>query len=167
MYGYESWTIKKAEFQRIDAFELCCWKRLLRVPWTGWRSNQSILKGISPEYSFIRRTNAEGPILWPPNAKNWFSAKDHDAGKDWRQEKKGMTEQEMIGWHHQLDGHWVWASSGSWWWTETPGVLQSMGSQSQTRWATELNWTFYQQRMDFLKDGAYMERRGGKKMSNA
>ena len=70
MYGCESWTIKKAEHRRIDACELCCWKRLLRVPWTAWRSNQSILKGISPEYSFIRRTNAEGPILWPPDEKN-------------------------------------------------------------------------------------------------
>ena len=64
MYGYENWTIKKAERQRIDIFELWCWRRLLRVPWTAWRSNQSILKEISPEYSL------EGLILWPPDAKN-------------------------------------------------------------------------------------------------
>ena len=72
MYGCESWTIKKAEHQRIDAFELWCWRRRLTVPWTARRSKQSILKEISPEYSFIGRTDAEteAPILWPPNAKN-------------------------------------------------------------------------------------------------
>ena len=71
MYGCESWTIKKAECQRIDAFELWCWRRLLRVPWTAKRSNQSILKEISPEYS-VERTDveAETPILWPPHAKS-------------------------------------------------------------------------------------------------
>ena len=71
MHGCESWTIKKAECQRIDAFELWCWKRLLRVPWTARRSSQSILKEINPEYSFMGRTDAEGeaPILWPLDAK--------------------------------------------------------------------------------------------------
>ena len=71
MYGCESWTIKKAECQRIDAFELWCWRRLLRVPWTARRSNQSILKETRPEYS-LRRTDAEAetPVLWPPDAKN-------------------------------------------------------------------------------------------------
>ena len=71
MYGCQSWTIKKAEHRRIDAFELWCWRRLLRVPWTARRSNQSILKEINPEI-FIGRTNveAEAPILWPPDAKN-------------------------------------------------------------------------------------------------
>ena len=106
-YGCESWTVKKAEcHQRIDAFELWCWRRFLRVPWIARRSSQSILKEISPEYSF-GRTNAESeiPILWPPNAKNWLIWKDTDAGKDWRQEEKGMTEDEMAGWHHWLNGH--------------------------------------------------------------
>ena len=72
MNGFESWTMKTAERQRIDAFELRYWRRLLRVPWTARRSNQSILKEISPEYSFIGRTDAEAetPILWPPDAKN-------------------------------------------------------------------------------------------------
>ena len=72
MYGCESWTIKKAEHQGIDAFELWCCRRLLKVPWTARRSNQSILKEISPEYSFIGRTDAEAeaPIIWPPDAKN-------------------------------------------------------------------------------------------------
>ena len=93
---------------------------------------------------FIGRTDAEDetPILWPPDAKNWLLRKDPEAGKDWRQEEKGMTEGEMVGWHHQLDGRWVWASSGSWWWTRKPGVLQSTGSQRVGHdWATKLNWT--------------------------
>ena len=96
----------EAEHQRIDAFELWCWRRLLRVPATARRSDQSILKEISPEYSF-RRTDveAEAPILWPPSVKNWLIGKDSDAGKDWRQEEKGMTEDEMVGWHHWLDGY--------------------------------------------------------------
>ena len=69
MHGCESWTVKKAEHRRIDAFELWCWKRLLRVPWTAWRSNQSILKEISPEYSLID-AEAEAPNIWPPDVKN-------------------------------------------------------------------------------------------------
>ena len=106
MYGCESWTIKKAERQRIDAFELWCW-RLLRVPWTARRSNQSILKKIIPGCSL------EGLVLklklqyflWPPDAKSWLIWKDPDAGKDWGQEEKGTTEDEMIGWHHRLNEH--------------------------------------------------------------
>ena len=83
---------------------------------------------------------AEAPILWPPDAKNWLIGKDPDAGKDWRQEEKGMREDEMVGWHHQLHWTWVWASSRSWWWTGKPGVLQSMGSQRVGHdWVTELN----------------------------
>ena len=70
MHGSESWSIKKAERQRIDAFELWCWRRLLRVPWTTRRSKQSILKEISPEYSLKSDAEAETPILWPPDAKN-------------------------------------------------------------------------------------------------
>ena len=76
MYECESWTIKKAEHQRIDAFEEWCWRRLLRVPWTGRRSNHSILKEISLEYLL------ETPILWPSDVKNQHSGKDPDAGKD-------------------------------------------------------------------------------------
>ena len=105
-YGCESWTIKKAEHQRIDAFELWCWKRLLRVPWTARRSNQSILKEISPEYSLEGlMLNLKLLILWPPDAKSWLTWKDPDAGKDWRWEEKGTTEDEMVGWHHWLNGH--------------------------------------------------------------
>ena len=105
MYGCESWTIKKAECCRTDAFELWCWRRLLRVPWTARRSNQSILKEISPEYSLEGHAEAETPILWPPDSKNWLTGKDPDAGKDWRQKEKGMTEDEMVGWHHWLNGY--------------------------------------------------------------
>ena len=91
---------------------------------------------------FIGRTHAEAetPICWPPDAKNWVICKDPDAGKGWRQEEKGTTEGEMVGWHHWLNGG-VWANSGSWWWTGKPGVLQSIGLQSVGHdWATELNW---------------------------
>ena len=104
MCGCESWTTKKTERWRIDAFELWCQRRLLRVPWTAKRSNQSILKDISPEYN-TGRTDAEAPILWPPDWKNWLIWKDPDAGKDWRQEENGTTQDEMVGWHHQLNGH--------------------------------------------------------------
>ena len=107
IYGCESWIIKKAECRRIDAFGPCCWRRLLRVPWTARRSNQSIRK------SFIGRTDAETPILWPPDAKNWLIGKDPDVGKDWRGEEKGMT-----GWDGWLASPnqwtWVWVSSRSW-----------------------------------------------------
>ena len=104
MYGRESWTIKKAESRRIDAFELWCWRRLLRVPWTARRSNQSILKEISPGCSL------EGLMLklklqyFGHLMRRADSLEDSDAGKDWRREEKGMTEDEMLGWHHQLNG---------------------------------------------------------------
>ena len=113
MYGCESWAIKKAEHQTIDAFELWCWRRLLRVPWTARRSNQSILKEISPEHSL------EGLMLKLKlqysghlNAKSWLIRKDPDAGKDWRQAEKGMTEDEMVGWHHWLNEHEFEQASG-------------------------------------------------------
>ena len=105
IYGCESWTIKKAEHQRIDAFELWCWRRLLRVPWTAKRSNQSILKEISPEYSLEGLMQTKSPISWPPDVKNWLIGKDPDAGKDWRREEKGMTEKEIVGCHHRIDRH--------------------------------------------------------------
>ena len=97
MYRCESWIIKKAERWRIDAFELWCWRRLSRVPWTARRSNQSILKEINPDY-FIGRTDAEAevPILCPPDAKSRLIWKDSDAGKDWRQKEKGVTEHELV-----------------------------------------------------------------------
>ena len=135
----DNWTIKKAEHQRIDAFKLWCWKKLLRVPWSARRSNQSILKEISPEYS-----EAEALILWPTDVKNWCLRKDPDAEKDWRQEKKGMIEDEMVRCHYWLIT-WVWASSGSWWWNREAwraavhGVTKSRKQLSDwTDWLTYL-----------------------------
>ena len=137
-YGCESWTIKKAEHRRTDAFELWCWRRLLRVPWTARRSNQSILKEISPGCSLEGLMLKLIPILWPPDVKNCLIWKDPDAEKDWRREEKGMAEDEMVGWHHWLDGR-EWVNSGSWWWTGKPGVLQSLGSQRVGQdWVIEL-----------------------------
>ena len=98
MYECEDWTIKKADDRRIDAFELCCWRRLLRAPWTSRRSNQFILKKISPEYSL-----EEVPILWSPGVKIQLTGKDPDGGKDWGQEEKVVTEDGMVGWHHGLN----------------------------------------------------------------
>ena len=90
------------------------------------------------------------PILWPPDAKSWLIAKDPDSGKDWRKEEKGMREDEIVEWHHWLDGH-IWADSGSWWWTGKSGVLQSMGLQRVGHdWATELTWTDPNPKAEFL-----------------
>ena len=100
MYGCEIWIVKKAERLKMDAFELWCWRRLLRVPWTARRSNQSILKEISPGCSLEGLMLTETPVLWPPHAKSWLIGKDPDAGRDWGQEEKGMAEDEVTGWHH-------------------------------------------------------------------
>ena len=105
-YWCESWTIKKAEHRRIDAFELWCWRRLLRVPWTARRSIQSILKEISPEYSLEGlmlklKLQYFGHLM----RGTWLIWKDPNSGKDWRQEEKGTTEDEMVGWHHRLSRH--------------------------------------------------------------
>ena len=105
MYECASWTIKKAGCQIIVAFELWCWRRHFRVPWTARRSNQSNLKEVSPECSLERLMLKLKLILWPPDGKNWLTGKDPDSGKDWRQEEKGTTEDEMVGWHHRLNGH--------------------------------------------------------------
>ena len=105
MYGCENWNIKKAERQRIDAFELWFWIRLLRVPWTARRSKQSILrKSVLNIHwkDWCWSWNSSTLATW---CKNWLIGKDLVAGKDWRQEEKGTTEDEKVGWHHQLKGH--------------------------------------------------------------
>ena len=138
MYECESWTIRKAECQRIDAFELWCWRRLLIVPWTARTSNQSILKEISPKYS-LEGAEVQAPILWPPDTKNWLIGKDPDAEKGWRQEK-GTTEDEMVGWHHRLNGHEF---------EQAPGVGDGQGSLAccspwgckESDTTEQLNWT--------------------------
>ena len=138
MYGCKNWTIKKAEHQRIDAFELWCWRRLLRVAWTARRSNQSIIKEISPEYSL------EGLILKLKLQYFGYLMRRTDSlektlmlGKIEGRRRRGRD-----GCMASLTPRtWVWASSGSWWWTGMPGVLQSMWSQRvRYNWATELNW---------------------------
>ena len=101
MYGCENQTIKKTEHQRIDALELWCWRRLWIVPWIARRSYQSILKEINPGTD----AEAEAPILWPPDVKSWLIGKAPNAGKGWGQEEEGMTEDQMVGWHHWLNGH--------------------------------------------------------------
>ena len=116
MYECESWTIKKAECWRIDAFELWCW-RTLESPMDCKEIKPFNPKGNQP-WIFIGRTGAEAPVFWPPDAKSWLVGKDPDAGKDWGQVEKGMTEDEMAGWHHQLDGH-----EFEW----TPGVGDGQG----------------------------------------
>ena len=106
MYRRESWTIKKAECKRIDTLELWCWRRLLRVPWD-YREIQPVHSKGDQSWVFIGRTDvkAETPIIWPSDAKIWLIWKDPDAGKDWKREEKEMTENEMVGWHHRLNGH--------------------------------------------------------------
>ena len=141
MYGCESWTIQKAERWRIDAFELWFWKRLLRVPWAAWRSNQSILKEISPEYSLEGlmlklKLQYFGHLMKRVNSFE----KTLVLGKI---EVEGEGDREWDGWMASLTQRtWVWVNFGSWWWTGRPGLLKSMGSQSQIQlrdW-TELNW---------------------------
>ena len=136
-----SWTIKKAEHWRIDAFKLWCWRRLLRVPWTARKSNQSFLKQISPEYSL------EGLML-----KLKLQYFGHLMGRTNSLAKTlmlGKMEGRRRGYDRGWDGwmalptgwKWVWASSRSWWWTGRSGVLQSVGSQRVGYyWATELKW---------------------------
>ena len=134
MYGCESWTIKKAEWWSIDAFELWCWRRLLRVPWTARKSNQSILKEVNPEYS-LEELMLKLKLQY---FGHLMRRTDLVAGKDWRQEEKGTTEDQMIGKHHWLRT-WVWASSRRWRRTGKSGMLQPMELQRVGRdWATEL-----------------------------
>ena len=142
MYGCESWTVKKAECWRIDAFEVWFWKRLLRVPWTPRRSNQSILKEISPEISL------EGMIL-----KLKLQYFGHLMRRVDSLEKTLMlggmgaggegNDRGCDGWMASLTWwRWILVNSGSWWWTGRPGVLRLMGSQRVRHdWVTELNWT--------------------------
>ena len=140
MYGCESWSIKKAECWRIGAFELWCWRRLLRVPWTARRSNQSILKEMSPKYSLeglmlelklqysghlMQRTNSLEKILMLGRLK----AGGEGDNRGWDSWMASLTQ-----WT------WVWINSGSWWWTGRPGLLWSKGSMGHD-WATSLNWT--------------------------
>ena len=142
MYACESWTVKKAVCQRIDAFKLWCWRRLLRVPWTARRFNQSILKEISPgcslEGTMLKlKLQYFGRFMWRVNSLE----KTLMLG-----EIGGRRKADNRGWDGWMASPtwwtWVWVNSGSWWWTGRPGILRFMGSQRVGHdWATELNWT--------------------------
>ena len=145
MYGCESWTVKKAECRRIDAFELWCWGRLLRVPWTARRSNQSILKEISPRYSLeglMLRLKLQyfAHLMWRADSFEKILM----LGKI-----EGRREGDDGGWDGWMASPtqwtWVWVDSGCWWWIGRPGVLWFTGSQRVRHdWATELNWIEHQ-----------------------
>ena len=127
MYGCESWTIKKTRHWRTDAFELWCWRRLLKIPRTARRSNQSILKEIN--LNIHQKDCAEAPILWPPDAKSWLNRKDPDAGKDLRKKEEGVGEDKMVKQPSLTQWAWIWANSERQRRTENPDVLQSMWLQ--------------------------------------
>ena len=141
MYGCESWTVKKAEHRRIDAFELWCWRRLLRVPWTAKRSNQSIPKEISPGVHWR-------DWCWSWNSSTlatWWEELTH-LKRPWCWERlRARGEGDKRGWDGWMASPtqwtWIWVDSGSWLWTGRHGVLRFMGSQRVGHdWATELNW---------------------------
>ena len=143
MYGCETWTIKKCDSWVTDAFKLWCWRRLLRVPWTARRSNQSILREISPEYSL------EGVMLISWNSKSlatWCKGLSHWRRPWCRERLMGGGEGDDRGWDGLMASPtrwtWVWAIFMNWWWTGKPGVLQSMGLQRAVHdWVTtEMNW---------------------------
>ena len=154
--GLSSWSYGFSSSHmdvRVDHKETECW----RINWCFWtvvlektleipldcKETQLVYPKGNQSWMFIGRTDveAETPILWPPEVKSWLIWKDPDAGKDWGQEEKGMTEDEMVGWHHRLDGHgFGWTLEVGW--TGRPGVLQFTGSQRVGHdWVTELNWT--------------------------
>ena len=136
MYGCKSWTVKKAECWRIDAFEIWCWRRLLRVPWTARRSNQSILKEFSPGCSL---EGSNTLATWCEELTHW---KSPWCWEGWGAGGEG-ADRGWDGWMASLTRWiWVWIISGSWWLTGRPGVLRFMGSQRFGHdWAPELNWT--------------------------
>ena len=141
MYGFESWAIKKIERWRN---ELWCWKRLLRVPWSSRRSNQSILNEISPKYWFGKTdAEAEVPVLWPPDVKNWLTYWKRPWCCERLKSGEEATEVEMVGWHHWLNGHEFEQAP------EVGNGQVSMGCCSPWdcrvghNWVTELNWKYW------------------------
>ena len=145
-YGFSSGHVRMSELDHKESWALknwCFWTVVLKETLESPLELKEI-KPVNPKgnqsWIIIQRTDAkaEAPILWPPDVKNWLIGKDPDAGKDWRQEEKGTTGWD--GWMAPLTRWtWAWASSGSWWWTGKPGVLQSTGSQRvRHNWATEL-----------------------------
>ena len=142
IYRCESWTIKKAEHWRNDAFELWCWRRLLS------QLDGEEIKPVNPKgkqpWIFIGRIDAEALVLWPCDVKSWLTGKDPDAGKDyrdWGQEEKGATEDEMVGWLHQLNGHKFEQSSRRWWRTRSLVCCSPWGHKESdtTEWLNNNN----------------------------
>ena len=142
MYGCESWTVKKAECRRIDAFEVCCWRRLLRVPWTARRSNQSVSKESTLNIhwkDWCRSWNFNTLITWCEEPTHWKRLWCWEGlGARGRGDDRGWD-----GWMASPTWWmWVWVNSRSWWWTGRPGVLRFMGLERVGHdWTTELNWT--------------------------
>ena len=143
MYGCESWTVKKAERQRIDAFELWCWRSLSRVPWTARRSNQSILKEISSGCS-LEGLMLKLKLQYFGHLMRWVDSLEKTLmlGEIWGRRRRGSH---LSGWDGRMASPtqwtWVWVNSESWWWTGRPGMLRFMRSQRIGHdWVTELNW---------------------------
>ena len=154
MYGCESWTVKKAEYRRIDAFELWCWRRLLRIPWTARRSVLDIHWN-----NWCWGWNSNTLATWCEELTHWK--------RPWCWEGLGAGEEGddrgWDGWVASLtQWTWVWAASTSWWWTGKPGVLHSMGSQRVGHdWATELNW--YEQQFEYISRELYWVKKASHK----
>ena len=150
MYGWESWTVKKAEHQRIDAFELWCWRRLLRVPWTTRRSNQSILKEISSEYSLEGlmlklKLQYFGHLMWRTDSfeKNPMMGKIEGKRRRGHQKMTWLDGRGWNGWMAWIRWTWIWASSGSWRWTGKPACC-SLWGHKESDMTERLNWRLEQ-----------------------
>ena len=141
MYGCESWTVKKAEHRRINAFELWCWRRLLRVPWTARRSNQSIVKETSPGCS-LEGLMLKLKLQYLGHLMRRVDSLEKTLMLGGIGGRRGGDNRGWDGWMASpTQWTWVWVNSGCWWWTGRPGMLQFMGSQRVGHdWATKWNW---------------------------
>ena len=153
-YGFSRNHVWRWELDHKESWALknwCFWTVVVEKTLDSSLDGKEI-KTVSPKgnqfWIFIGRTDAEAPVFWPSDAKNWLIGKDPYGRKDWRQEKKGTTEDKIVGWHNQLDWWtWIWASHRNWWWTGNPDVLQSMGSQRVGHnWVIEFNWMWHLQK---------------------
>ena len=156
MYGCESWNIKKAECWRINTFELWCWRWKTLASPLDCKEMQPVHPKGNQHWIFIGRTDAETEalILWPPGAKNWLLGKDPDAGKDWREEEKGTTEDEMVGWHHWLDGHefeHVLGVGDGWGSLEccSPWGLKESNATEQLNWTELLDFSIWMHQVGY------------------
>ena len=156
IYGCENWTHKDSWAPKNWCFWTVMLEKTLESP-LDCNEIQPVHPKGDQSWVFIGRTDAEAetPILWPPHVKCWLIGKDPDTGRDWGQEEKGKTEDEISGWHHWLDGRES-VNSRSWWWTGRPGVLRFMGSQRVGHdWATELNWTELKHTISFVHSDGF------------